>query len=293
MKWVLLALLAIGCDGYHLPMSHTLTPVATFSTPLTVPDDGDACNAASVETPFQSLVNQTQVLFNGLLNVKVRPSLRSVNGTDIVIGAVPMIIGTEGGNWKALAYTGGTYSPAGLASGTWYYLYARITTGSITISHSTTSPDSFLRTMNGNTDYVFLGSFRTDGSGVIIPFFARGSKVTYAASLTAVTDSGVPTTFTDLSLGSFVPPHAQRALITALGTPDGASDVGYIVTKGVTATGYTSASAAAYKIYLTSSTSTVRFEFEVQTDTSQVIQYKFDTGGAGSLLIVDVVGYTE
>ena len=287
----------LACDqatGYHPPscksaeyaMGHTLTPVATFSTPITVPDDGDACNAASVETPFQSLINQTQMLFNNLLNLKVRPSLRSVNGADIVIGSVPMIVGTEGGNWKALAYTGGTYSPAGLANSTWYYLYARIATGSIAISHSTTAPDSYLRTMNGNTDYVYLGAFVTDGAAAIRPFYGRNGETTYGDPVSIVTASPAPAVYTDVALTAGIPPHAQRARVGVRGVSDGrAADTLYLQPKGVITTINT-------YFNITSSLSGIFF-YEMQTDTSRTIQYKMGVGTGSSEYYIYVYGYSE
>ena len=45
-------------------MSKTLTETATFTANIVVPVDGDARNAASVETPFQSLANRTKYLNN-------------------------------------------------------------------------------------------------------------------------------------------------------------------------------------------------------------------------------------
>ena len=290
---LLFVLFCSACDqsaGYHPPMSHTLTPVATFSTPLTVPDDGDACNAASVETPFQSLVNQTQVLFNGLLNLKVRPSLRSVNGADIVIGAVPMIVGTEGSNWKALAYAGSTYSPAGLANSTWYYLYARIATGSIAISHSTTAPDSYLRTMNGNTDYVYLGAFVTNSSAEIQPFFGRDGKITYGYPIAIVTATPAPSSYTDASLLAAIPPHAQRAIVGTYGLSDGRSvDDIYLIPKGISV-------AVVNTVFKIGSTQSSVFLIEMQTNTSQTIQYKMGVGGTAgqpSELYIRVYGYSE
>ena len=43
-------------------MPTNLTDVSTFTSPVAVPADGDARNAASVETPFQSLSNRTKYL---------------------------------------------------------------------------------------------------------------------------------------------------------------------------------------------------------------------------------------
>jgi hypothetical protein len=45
-------------------MSHALTPVDAFTSPVTVPDDGDPKSAASVELPFQALADRVEFLRN-------------------------------------------------------------------------------------------------------------------------------------------------------------------------------------------------------------------------------------
>jgi hypothetical protein len=69
-----------------------------------------------VETPFQSLTDRSQLLYEAALNVLHRPSLSSTNGTSITIGDMAAVMGTEGGTWKTLAYATSSYSPAGLAN---------------------------------------------------------------------------------------------------------------------------------------------------------------------------------
>lgn len=46
------------------PMAHPLTEADTFTADVSVPDDGDDRNAASVEVPLQSLTNRTRHLLN-------------------------------------------------------------------------------------------------------------------------------------------------------------------------------------------------------------------------------------
>lgn len=282
-----------GACAYHQSMSHTLTPTSQFSTPITVPDDGDACNAASVETPFQSLTDRSQLLYEAALNVLHRPSLSSTNGTSITIGDMAAVMGTEGGTWKTLAYATSSYSPAGLANSTWYYLYARITGGSVAISHSTTAPSSTLRNMNGNTDYAYLGAFRTDGSGVIIPFWSRQGRVDYAVRINVLNvGANVTNSYTDLSLSTAIPPHVRKARVIAYGVPDtGITDFGVILTKGLTATGYSTSSNASWKVDLY--TANDSHAFTVVTNSSQQVQYKYNTGGGSSTAGIDVVGYDE
>jgi hypothetical protein len=43
-------------------MSHNVTPASTFTTTITVPDDGDSGLGASVESPVQALANRTEYL---------------------------------------------------------------------------------------------------------------------------------------------------------------------------------------------------------------------------------------
>ena len=283
-----------GACAYHQSMSHTLTPTSQFSTPITVPDDGDACNAASVETPFQSLTNRSQLLYEAALNVLHRPSLSSTDGTSITIGDMAAVMGTEGGTWKTLAYATSSYSPAGLANSTWYYLYARITGGSVAISHSTTAPSSTLRNMNGNTDYAYLGAFRTDGSGVIIPFYSRDGKVRYTGGVGALNiGAGVTNVYTDLSLSVGVPPHVRIVTLYVIGNPDSGAgtDSFHVLTKGVTAFGYTTA--PCYSLYMDIAAAVKGDEFNVVTNRNQQIQYKFQTGGGTSALLIFIKGYQE
>lgn len=47
-------------------MSHSLTDVSTFSSPVVAPDDLDALTAASVSTPLQSLANRTKFLSDAI-----------------------------------------------------------------------------------------------------------------------------------------------------------------------------------------------------------------------------------
>ena len=52
-------------------MSHGLTDVSAFTLPVTVPDDGDSENAASVAAGFQPLANRTRYLLDKALGGNV------------------------------------------------------------------------------------------------------------------------------------------------------------------------------------------------------------------------------
>ena len=45
-------------------MAHTVTESDTFSATVTVPDDGDAANASSVNGPFGEVTNRSRYLYN-------------------------------------------------------------------------------------------------------------------------------------------------------------------------------------------------------------------------------------
>lgn len=61
-------------------MAHALTETTTFTSSVTVPDDGDTENAASVEVPFQALANRTKNLDTRLGERGISSTLN--DGTD-------------------------------------------------------------------------------------------------------------------------------------------------------------------------------------------------------------------
>lgn len=80
-------------------MPTNLSDVSTFTSPVAVPADGDARNAASVQTPFQALANRTKWLYdkitNGVPRVQFYSSTAALaNVTGQVNGDVAIVNGT-------------------------------------------------------------------------------------------------------------------------------------------------------------------------------------------------------
>lgn len=67
-------------------MAKNLVEVDAHTTPVTVPEDGDARNAASVETPFQALANRTNRA-NLRLNIKDQFALYRISGAAVAQNA--------------------------------------------------------------------------------------------------------------------------------------------------------------------------------------------------------------
>jgi hypothetical protein len=67
-------------------MSKVLTETSTFPSTVTVPEDGDSRNAASVETPFQALANRTRKL-NDRLDVIEQAASFDISGAAIALGS--------------------------------------------------------------------------------------------------------------------------------------------------------------------------------------------------------------
>jgi hypothetical protein len=140
--------------------------------------------------------------------------------------------------------------------------------------------------MNGNTDYVYLGAFVTDGAAAIQPFFGRNGQITYGFPVHIVTTSPAPASYTDASLLAGIPPHAQRARVGVRAISDGrAADTIYLLPKGVTATIDT--------YFNIGATLSGIFFYEMQTNTSQTIQYKMGVGTGSSEYYIYVYGYSE
>src|SRR5687767_6473411 len=81
-------------------MSSTITGSSSFSNTATVPSDGDAANAASVSTPFQTVLNNTrycqQILeSSGIKIVRSVATLAALEAlTSVANGEVAMVSGS-------------------------------------------------------------------------------------------------------------------------------------------------------------------------------------------------------
>jgi hypothetical protein len=156
--------------------------------------------------------------------------------------------------------------------------------GAIAFESSTTAPAAGLVFKTSDTTRRYITCYRTNGSSVILPFRKVGNKYIYArqetpaASALIALSAGAATSLTDVSLASWMPPHSRIALVEAKFNPvRGSFDTcelrgksagtgeNYLMQfEGVNGVGQPSDDAF-YK------------DFELVTDSSQVIQYKVNS----------------
>lgn len=148
------------------------------------------------------------------------PYVSCTNGTVLNIGAMPFaMIGNANTTLSKAAATYTPISPA-LGANTWYYLYVYSNAGVLTVEHSTMEPDASLAFKSGDLARLYIGCFRTNGSGVILRFRAQRGRYLYQVSGTTADDllcvnTSSATTFQTQSVQAWVPAHAGIVLLRA------------------------------------------------------------------------------
>ena len=98
-------------------MSTSVTDVSAFTTPVTIPADGDTRNAASVNAAFQAISDRARFLLNAsvgqlLWNARIRVAAVTT-GIGVYVGAVEsLLIGTSRGLSFAASEMSVTNEPA-------------------------------------------------------------------------------------------------------------------------------------------------------------------------------------
>lgn len=222
-------------------MSHTLEALknSTITGVVTVPDDGDAQGAASVNGPFLAFENARAALAalalgmgNGEDTLRADPGGSNVSPKVFVGRMQAVLLGPEvcevPSHEVVLADFDG--APANLANNTWYYIVARrpsapLTAGTVlraaVIAVTTNPPSSPL--FGDDVDERYLGCFVTDGGGAPRPFFMRHGVYTYRTPVScSLGGGGTATVVTDIDVSAAMPPHA-RAANAELGISSGGS----------------------------------------------------------------------
>jgi hypothetical protein len=199
-------------------MSHTLTETATYDATVTVPDDGDARTAASVNTAFQSLADRSKYLL-GALNGFVLDAVpvSSVDGATLVVGPIAAL---QLGGALLSTSINTNFAPGGLVANSYYFLYAYNNAGALGLEASTTGPDASGCFKSGDTSRRYLCSFHTySASAGIRPFNKlRGEYIWRTSAWTAdsvnVLNTGtLQSTFANVNCDDFVPPLARTMLL--------------------------------------------------------------------------------
>ena len=232
----------------------TPSPIRSSTTG---PADGELANAASVNGAFQDLMEGVLGLRLASYGRRAQIHVRSSNGTTLIVGALGSVILTTGGGSTWLSFlnttqqtvTAATAFGGALGNLTRYFLYAYNNAGALDFIVTTTAPDASRTYENGNTDRVFISTFITDGSGIIVPFTHVGNQYHYGPALDYATFGGRTAlrifnlntnTQADYDLSTLVVPSwATSAVMQYFAS----ADVNFgAFTKGVTANGYLPAS---------------------------------------------------
>ena len=180
-----------------------------------------------------------------------------INGTVIAVDALGSVILTTGGgaNWISFlnstsqTVTAATALGAALGNNTRYYLYAYNNAGTLDFIANTNVPNASRTYENGNTDHVFITTFVTDGSGIIIPYVQNRGRVVYTTpganpSISMNTGGAAWTDANPNATTPMVPSWAQTVdLYLVLTNSDNTAggDVFSLRAKSITGTGYTGA----------------------------------------------------
>jgi hypothetical protein len=275
-------------------MPLNLTPANVFTDPVAVPVTGEARSAASVEVPFQALTNRTHYLNDqkNLTNANLA-ALKGVftglhigaknaysNGNNIIVHGFQLIYID---NVAYAAQAEETVTPGSDSNDTWHYLYAYEALGVIEYTRSTTGPDPSHTFKSDDDSRVFICSYYVDGSGNIRPFRKVGSEYTWRRS--GIANYGVGSTsstgYVDLNLSAWMSPLSRLARIEALVT-DATNGTADYRTKGDTANVTKTLQADG----------NLSAEFEIETDSSRLIQHRVQSGTA-PFSFVFAIGYRE
>jgi hypothetical protein len=232
---------------------------------------------------------------------------RSTNGTDIIIDAIGSVILTTGGATSWISFlnsvqqtvVAATAFGAALGNNTRYYLYCYNNAGTLDFIVNTTAPNASRTYENGNTDHAYVTTFVTNGSGIIIPYIQNSRGVEYTTpgqnpSMAMNTAGAVWTDVDPNATTPMVPSWSQGVdlyLIILNSDATAGGDTFSLRSKGVTAVGYTGAAkiytvgAATYYVQFLSDTTSLT------TNSSQVFQYQWATGGVGRATTGYIAGW--
>ena len=286
-------------------MSTAITPTTPAPIPsaTTGPADGDLANAASVNVAFQELLDGAYATRLALYGQRTNVRVQSTDGATLVVSGLGGIALTSGGEWITFSNTGGATVDAATALGsalsasTRYYLYAYNNAGTLDFIANTNVPNASRTYENGNTDHVFITTFITDGSGIIIPYVQENRRVVYTTpgqnpSMAMHTGGAAWTDVNPNATTPMVPLWAQTiSLYTVLLNSDSTAggDAFSLRAKSVTATGYTGAA----KVFIVGAVDHFS-QYAAETTTlvlsdSQIFQYQWAAGGVGRA----ATGYIE
>ncbi|TAK26704.1 MAG: hypothetical protein EPO40_19490 [Myxococcaceae bacterium] len=293
-----------------MPTDVTETPV-TFDSTIPVPVGGDPRTAASVSTPLGKLARRTRVLLNALSGALIWSgrlhSETPVSGTGVFVDKILSVVIGE----RLLAATADTFEVPGALSAVaaWRFIYAYDNAGVLALQHSLDAPDaSKTWKSTGLGTHRYLGCFKTDAAGAVIPFRATAGRYLYRRSamvgvanalasdgLRAISASAAAP-LTALNLAPALPPHARAAIINAEIAGVGTGADGYAM---LNLYGSSESAAVSQRLRANTdatgneSTSSSLAELEVTADADLAIGYEVVLSSATAAYVIDVLGFTE
>lgn len=277
------ATLTRAVAGERMMMDGGASPLATILQKL-----ADRCELAKDAVAFGRV--------EGAGSFSVDPGGSNSSFT-VRIGAISRVVTYRSGTttYKTFAYAGGTIGASkisgggNLANSDWYFVYAYDNAGSLDFEISTTEPNANLCIKTGDSTRVYVGCFPTLSTGAPVPLRASRGRYVYRVSGCAVADLKVldglsDTSYTAVNCGGLIPAHSRLGTFRAglVSTTGAAMNYAYFQTNG-------DSGADAVEMHVEGvSASSDNLHFDLETDSSQRVQYKVSnaTSAPGAYLYV-------
>jgi len=263
------------------------TPAYTSS--ITIPSDGDLASAASVNNPTKSEADMDYFILQAVGNITQGSpiTLYSDDLATVNVGPISLAIVTETGLYTAVSTnaiqnigTAQLETGVNYVASTWYYIYIYSVAGVAAFQISTTPPDTYRQYKATSTSHKYIGSFKTNGGGQIVRFYAIRGVYQYLDDNAIST--GNATTETVVATNAYVPPTSRLVnLHLFYDNIAGATSSYQIITTPTTA--------GISFVAFGSTISDLAYQFMTYID--QTMRYK--VGNTSVSLSISVAGYTE
>ena len=293
-------------------MATAITPVSQYDDTLTTPENGDDLDADVVAAALQVLGDRALLARDGLLGllsgaeVLEVPAGGTLTSFTLSLGNIRGVVLTCGdGATRCLADSTISVTEADIEGGggtlgavaQWWHVYAYAATTTLAYEISTTAPTADLVWKAGSVGTKrYLGCFPTTGSGA--PIALRKCRGRYLYSLSdlgatalRVLTAGSATSYTDVDLSGFVPPHGRRAELSAYLIPNTtvATSIGSATLRK---NGAGSAGVVGIECGTGTQWPSVERVFSLECDSSQLVEYRV-AGTNAPTINVDVIGFEE
>lgn len=305
-------------------MSTSYSPTAEFTDSQTVLVDGDAGSADNLNAAPKKALDRCAMLraaTDGLLvwghKARVATGGAASGNTAVYVSPIEAVGLYDGTLWKAFALasetqltTSGHFGGGTLAGDTWYYVYAYVSGGALTLQISTDAPDAGLiwKSTGANT-HRYLFCFHTDSSGVALPFRMSRGRYLYRFSAITSTELRALNTSSEVSLTDVIlargntagrellPAHSRVAHVR-IGLVASGNNIDDQVTVTLVTKGDSTANSIRHDFYVASTSHASERDGWIETNDSRTIQYALalsnaDAGDPTATLSLYVLGFEE